>query len=48
MWWHECWVRAFYALRLHEAGIVKSNPQKLISEHTDWRFLNELKREMKT
>jgi len=38
----------FYALRLHEAGIVKSNPQKLISEHTDWRFLNELKREMKT
>jgi NitT/TauT family transport system substrate-binding protein len=38
----------FYALRLHEAGIVKSSPQKLIAEHTDWRFLNELKREMKT
>jgi len=38
----------FYALRLHEAGIVKSSPQKLILEHTDWRFLNELKREMKT
>jgi len=37
----------FYALRLHEAGIVKSNPQKLIAEHTDWRFLNELKRELK-
>jgi NitT/TauT family transport system substrate-binding protein len=38
----------FYALRLHEAGIVRSSPQKLISEHTDWRFLNELKHEMKT
>jgi NitT/TauT family transport system substrate-binding protein len=38
----------FYALRLNEAGIVKSSPQKLIVEHTDWRFLSELKREMKT
>jgi NitT/TauT family transport system substrate-binding protein len=37
----------FYALRLHEAGIIKSSPQKLIAEHTDWRFLNELKRELK-
>jgi len=38
----------FYALRMHEAGLIKSNPQKLIAEHTDWRFLNQLKREMKT
>jgi NitT/TauT family transport system substrate-binding protein len=38
----------FYALRLHEAGLIKSDPQKLISEHTDWHFLNELKRELKT
>ena len=38
----------FYALRMHEAGLVKSSPQKLISDHTDWRFLNELKRELKT
>jgi NitT/TauT family transport system substrate-binding protein len=38
----------FYALRMHEAGLVKSSPQKLIAEHTDWRFLNELKRELKT
>jgi NitT/TauT family transport system substrate-binding protein len=38
----------FYALRLHEAGLIKSNPQKLIAGHTDWRFLNELKRELKT
>ena len=37
----------FYALRLHEAGLIKSSPQKLIAEHTDWRFLNELKRELK-
>jgi NitT/TauT family transport system substrate-binding protein len=38
----------FYALRLYEAGLVKSSPQTLIAQHTDWRFLNELKREMKT
>ena len=38
----------FYGLRLYEAGLIKSNPQKLIAEHTDWRFLNELKRELKT
>lgn len=37
----------FYALRLHEAGLIKSDPQKLIAGHTDWRFLNELKRELK-
>jgi NitT/TauT family transport system substrate-binding protein len=38
----------FYALRMHEAGLIKSSPQKLIVEHTNWRFLNELKRELKT
>jgi NitT/TauT family transport system substrate-binding protein len=37
----------FYALRLHEAGLVKSNPQKLIAQASDWRFLNELKKELK-
>ena len=37
----------FYALRLHEAGLIQSNPNHLIAEHTDWRFLNELKRELK-
>ena len=37
----------FFALRLHEAGMVKSSPQKLIAKSTDWRFLNELKKEMK-
>jgi NitT/TauT family transport system substrate-binding protein len=37
----------FYALRLHEAGMVTSTPQKILAEGTDWRFLNELKRELK-
>jgi len=37
----------FYALRLREAGLIKSSPQKIISDGTDWRFLNELKRELK-
>ena len=37
----------FYSLRLHEAGIIKSTPQKIIADGTDWRFLNELKRELK-
>jgi NitT/TauT family transport system substrate-binding protein len=37
----------FYALRLHEVGIIKSSPNRLIAEGTDWRFLNELKRELK-
>jgi NitT/TauT family transport system substrate-binding protein len=37
----------FYALRLHEVGMIKSTPQKIITEGTDWRFLNEIKKEMK-
>jgi NitT/TauT family transport system substrate-binding protein len=37
----------FFALRLHEAGIVKSSPQKIIAQGTDWRFLRELRRELK-
>jgi NitT/TauT family transport system substrate-binding protein len=37
----------FYALRLHEVGMIKSSPQKIIAEGTDWRFLNELKQELK-
>jgi NitT/TauT family transport system substrate-binding protein len=37
----------FYALRLHEAGFIKSSPQKIIADGTDWRFLNEVKRELK-
>ena len=37
----------FYSLRLHEIGMIKSSPQKIIADGTDCRFLNELKREMK-
>ena len=37
----------FYALRLHEAGMITSTPNQIIAEGTDWRFLNELKRELK-
>ena len=37
----------FYALRLHEAGMIKSSPQRIIAQGTDWRFLRELKRELK-
>ncbi len=37
----------FHALRLHEVGMIKSNPAKLIAQSTDWRFLNELKKELK-
>ena len=37
----------FYALRLREAGMIKSSPQKIIAQGTDWRFINELKKELK-
>jgi len=43
---HEDTVR-FYALRLHEAGMIKSSPQAILAQGTDWRFLNELKKELK-
>jgi NitT/TauT family transport system substrate-binding protein len=38
----------FYALRLHEAGMIKSTPNKLIAQATDLRFFNELRRELKS
>ena len=37
----------FYALRLQEAGMIKSSPQKILAQGTDWRFFNELKKELK-
>jgi NitT/TauT family transport system substrate-binding protein len=37
----------FYALRLHEVGMVKSSPNHILTEGCDWRFLNDLKRELK-
>ena len=38
----------FYALRLHEVGLIKKTPDEIIAGFTDWRFLNEVKRELKT
>jgi len=37
----------FYALLLLQIGMVKSTPDKLIAQSTDWRILNELKKELK-
>ena len=37
----------FYALRLHEVGMIKTAPNQLIAQGTNWRFVNELKRELK-
>jgi len=37
----------FYCLRLHEAGMIRSTAQKILAQGTDWRFLNELKKELK-
>jgi NitT/TauT family transport system substrate-binding protein len=48
--WRDCNTEdsvRFYALRLREAGIIKSTPQKIIAQATDWRFLDELKKELK-
>ena len=36
----------FYALRLKEAGLIKSTPDELIARATDWRYLNEIKQEL--
>jgi NitT/TauT family transport system substrate-binding protein len=36
----------FYALRLRDAGMIKGTPDELIAKGADWRFLNELKKEL--
>jgi NitT/TauT family transport system substrate-binding protein len=36
----------FYALRLHEAGMIKLSPDRIIAEGADWRFLREVRREL--
>jgi NitT/TauT family transport system substrate-binding protein len=38
----------FYALRMHETGLIKASPQQIIAAGTDWRFLKEIERELKT
>jgi NitT/TauT family transport system substrate-binding protein len=35
----------YYALRMRDIGMIDSNPQQFIDQHTDWRFMNELKKE---
>ncbi len=35
----------FYALRMRETGLIATAPQQFIEQHTDWRFMNELKKE---
>jgi NitT/TauT family transport system substrate-binding protein len=37
----------FYALRLHELGMIKNSPKRILADGTDWRFLDEVKRELK-
>jgi NitT/TauT family transport system substrate-binding protein len=39
--------RSWDRLRLREAGLIKSTPQKILAEGTDWRFLNELEQELR-
>jgi NitT/TauT family transport system substrate-binding protein len=43
---HEDTIR-FFALRLHEAGLINSSPQTIIANGTDWRFLEAVKQELK-
>jgi NitT/TauT family transport system substrate-binding protein len=38
----------FYALRLRESRFIKATPNKILADGTDWRFFNELKRELKS
>ncbi len=37
----------FYALRLNEVGLIKSSPNDIVARSADWRYLNELKTELK-
>jgi len=32
---------------LHEIGMINSSPNKIIAQGTDWRFIKELKKELK-
>jgi NitT/TauT family transport system substrate-binding protein len=37
----------FYALRLKEVGIIKSTPEEILKRGTDFRYLEQLKQELK-
>jgi NitT/TauT family transport system substrate-binding protein len=36
----------FYALRLHEAGMIQSSPDRIIAEGADWRLLRDVRRDL--
>jgi NitT/TauT family transport system substrate-binding protein len=36
----------FYALRLHNVGIIKTPPDEFIAQYTDWSFLRSMKSEL--
>jgi NitT/TauT family transport system substrate-binding protein len=36
----------FYANRLRDAGLIKSNANEIVAKGTDWHFLDEIKQEM--
>src|SRR5204862_4927552 len=38
----------FYGLRMQETGLLNADFQKVIAAGTDWCFIEELKRELKT
>lgn len=37
----------FYANRLRDAGLIKSNAHDIVAKGTDWHFLKDLKQELK-
>jgi NitT/TauT family transport system substrate-binding protein len=37
----------YYALRLHEAGMIKQTPNSILQKGADWRFLDQVRRELK-
>jgi NitT/TauT family transport system substrate-binding protein len=48
--WHEYDAEdtmRFYALRLHDAGMLNNPPNALLAKGTDWRFVSEIKNQMK-
>jgi NitT/TauT family transport system substrate-binding protein len=36
----------FYALRLKEAGLLKSTPEEILKVGTDFRYFNQLQKEL--
>ena len=37
----------FWALRMREQGLISISPRTVLQEHTNWRFSEELRRELK-